>query len=215
MKRLLIFILIPLLSACLGPVKELYPDNEDQRTIPVYLLSYSWHVGLVIEAGYIENHLTFDERFPKATFLKFGWGDRRYYPHPDPGFGLMLSAGLLPTRSVIHVVGMNVPPQSYFSNSDVIRIMVSRKGMEQLADFISDWFRRNEEGAIRFVTDGLYANSAFYEANGYYYFPKTSNTWTARALRKTGAPITPIYAVTSGNVIYQAKQFGEVIRRRR
>ncbi|MEX0770724.1 MAG: DUF2459 domain-containing protein [Balneolaceae bacterium] len=214
MNRFILILLIPLVTACLGPVKELYPENPEQRNLPVYLLRYSWHVGVVIEAGHMRESLPSDQRFPQAKYLEFGWGDHRYYPHPDPGFGLMLSAGLLPTKSVIHVVGMHVPPQSYFPNSDVIQIMVNKDGMERLAEFISSRFRRDPKGSLQFAADGLYPNSVFYKATGLYYFPKTSNTWTARALRKTGAPITPFFAITSGNIIYQASQFGEVIQKR-
>lgn len=215
MKQVGLFILIPLLSACLGPVKDLYPENTEQRPIPVYVLSHSWHVAVVIESVYLEDALTYDDQFPQAKYLKFGWGDHRYYPHPDPGFWLMLKAGLLPTRSVIHVTGLNRPPQNHFPNSDIIRIMISQDGMDRLAEFISNRFHRDENGQIQFTADGLYRNSAFYKATGLYFFPKTSNTWTARALRKTGAPITPVYAITSGNVVYQARQFGEVIQRRK
>lgn len=201
-------------AGCLSPISELYPEDEDERPVPVYLVRHGWHVGVAVESEYIVGHLPYHEEMPNARFLKFGWGDNRYYPDSDPGFRLLLRAALLPTRSVLHVVGIDIPIENYFASSDVIRVQISEEGMEQISNFISNRFRENNDGEIEFAADGLYTNSAFFNATGRYYIPKTSNVWTARVLRRAGAPITPFYAVTSGNVIYQTRKFGEVIRLR-
>jgi uncharacterized protein (TIGR02117 family) len=203
-----------LFSGCLGPVQELYPDDIDQRTYEVYLLRHGWHVGIAFESAYFYDKIPDHDQIPQTGYLKFGWGDRSYYPAEDPGIGLLLQAALLPTRSVVHIVGFDINPELYFGGSDIIRIQVTEEGMSRMAQFISDRFRRDNQNEIIFLTDGLYSRSAFFEANGRYFIPKTSNTWAARALRKTGAPITPFYAVTSGNLIQQARKTGEVIRLR-
>lgn len=200
-------------AGCLGPATHLYPEDEELRPIPIYIISHGWHVGIAIEASHIREILPVHSQIPDTKYLKFGWGDRRYYTDRDAGFWLMLRAGLLPTSSVIHVVGIDRPVEKYFQSSSIIQVMITEDGATKFGDFISDRFRR-ENGAVRFAADGLYPNSAFFDARGYYFFPKTSNTWTARALRKTGYPITPFYAITSGNVISQAKKDGVVIRER-
>lgn len=197
---------------CLGPVKELYPEDEELRPIDVYLVSHGWHVGIVIESSAVEGKLPEHEKMPQAQYLKFGWGDGRYYTDRDAGFWLALRAAVLPTRSVIHVVGIDMPVDRYFSSSDVVRVRISEQGADSFADFVADRFRRDDDGDVIFTTDGLYTNSAFFNATGFYYLPKTSNTWTARALRQTGYPITPFYGITSGNVIRQARKDGEVIQ---
>jgi len=207
--------LLPLLiflAGCLGPVRELYPADESERPIPVYVVSHGWHVGIAIEQEYIKHLLPGHPAMPESGMLKFGWGDNKYYTDHDAGLVLMLRAALIPTGSVIHVVGIDIPLEHYFSASNIIRVQISQTGAEKLGKFIADRFRRDDEGNIIFASDGLYANSKFFQANGHYYFPKTSNTWTASALRQTGYPITPFYAVTSGNVIRQARKDGVVIR---
>lgn len=206
-------ILILFFSGCAGSDPSLYPDDDNKRPIPIYVISHGWHVGIAIEASHIRDSLPEHSHIPDSKYLKFGWGDRRYYTDQNAGFWLMLRAGLLPTSSVIHVVGINRPVEKYFTSSTIIQIMITEDGAEQFGKFISDRFRR-ENGEVRFAADGLYRNSSFFEATGYYFFPKTSNTWTARALRKTGYPITPIYAITSGNVIRQAKKDGIIIHER-
>lgn len=200
-----------LLGGCLSPVKELYPENADERTIPLYIVSHGWHAGIAIEREYIQHLLPDHTHIPDSKILKFGWGDYRYYSDSNAGFWLMMRAAMLPTRSTIHVVGMNIPIERYFFSSRIIRIQITTEGAEELGKFISDRFYRNSEGEVQFQTDGLYTNSAFFRAKGLYYMPKTSNVWTARALRKTGYPITPIYGLTSGNVMKQASKDGEWI----
>jgi len=210
--RYLIFLIWLFSIGCLSPVRELYPEDEDQRPIDIFLVSHGWHVGIVIESAAIEGKLPDHEKMPQAQYLKFGWGDNRYYTDSDAGFWLALRAAVLPTRSVIHVVGIDMPVDRYFSSSDVIRIKISEDGAESFAQFVAARFRVNDNGRVIYAADGLYTNSAFFKANGFYYLPKTSNTWTARALRQTGYPITPFYSITSGNVIQQARQDGEVIQ---
>jgi uncharacterized protein (TIGR02117 family) len=213
MNKSLLIILLFTLGGCLGPVSELYPDEDELRTLPVYVISHGWHVGIAIESKHFLHKIPSHPQLPEAEYLKFGWGDNRYYPHDSPGFGLLLRAALLPTGSVIHVVGIDIPVENYFASSDVIQVNVTEDGMERLTNFVRDRFAF-EDNAIIFATNGLYGNSTFFKAKGLYFIPKTSNTWTAQALRQTGAPITPVYAVTSGNVIYQARKTGTIIQLR-
>jgi uncharacterized protein (TIGR02117 family) len=211
MKGLLILLLIAT-AGCLGPVKELYPADEERRPVSVYIISHGWHAGIAIEKSAIEEYLPNHQEMPDSRYLKFGWGDERYYSDQEAGFWLMLRAAILPTRSVIHVVGIDIPPERYFSGSKVIRVQVSQDGADHLGMFVEKRFRRNSAGEVEVAANGLYSNSIFFRANGRYYLPKTSNIWTARALRQTGYPITPIYAFTSGNVVKQAKRDGTEIQ---
>ena len=82
-----------------------------------------------------------------------------------------------------------------------------------MGNYIAEQFEMTN-GTVQVAADGLYPNSTFFEAKERYYFPKTSNKWTAKVLRKTGYPISPFYAVTSGNVIKQSAKHGEVIQSR-
>lgn len=207
------FFLILFAAACAGPVPSLYPDDENERPVPVYIVSHGWHVGIAVESKYIKPQLSDHERIPAASHLMFGWGDKRYYTDSDAGFWLMLRAAFIPTGSVLHVVGIDRPVDQYFTSSTIVKVMVSKQGANKLADYISDRFKRID-GKLIVASDGLYPNSTFFEATEKYYFPKTSNKWTARALRETGYPITPFYAITSGNVIRQAKKHGQVVQER-
>lgn len=201
--------MVVLLSGCLGPVAELYPEDAEERPIPVYIVQVGWHAGLVVESEYLSDSFPDHEEMPDAAFLKIGWGDDKYYPDPDPSFFVLLRAIFWPSRSVLHVVGMDVPASEYFSGADVVTLQISREGMDELTDFVAHYFRRDDDGQPVFHSYGRYGYSAFFKARGRYYIPKTSNVWTARALRSAGVPITPLYASTARNVMRQANRAAE------
>lgn len=211
-KHTCFIIILLLITSCNRPIRELYPKNEADRTIPVYIINLGWHTGIALERIQLEKHLPLHPRMPQTTYLMFGWGDGKYYPHPDPGTGLLLRAALLPTDSVLHVVGINMQVEHYFTSSKVVKIMVQEKGADNLAEFIANHFELNENDKAIYAAEGLYQNSAFFKAEPHYFFPRTSNRWVAQALRRTGYPITPFYAITSGNVMKQASKYGEIVQ---
>lgn len=206
----ILYLLLILLSAtaCLSPIRDIYPEEIEERSVPVYIVSHGWHAGIAVESLFIREYLPEDARIPETRILKFGWGDERYYTDPNAGFWLMLRAALLPTRSVIHVVGTDLPIERYFRNSRVIQIQITKEGAGELGRFIAGQLKPDRNQELIYVAEGLYANSLFFQAEGRYFLPKTSNIWTARALRSTGFPITPFYALTSGNVLHQAGKEG-------
>lgn len=205
------FLGLLVLTGCLKPVQDIYPPDENLREVPLYVISHGWHVGIAMHSNYFKNRLPGHPRLPDGEIYMIGWGDNRYYPDREAGVWLALRAALLPTGSVLHVVGISRPVDRYFAASTIVKIHITEEGANRIASHIAGQFSL-EEDQIRFVAEGLYSESAFFEANGFYYFPKTSNKWTAQAVRKTGFPITPFYAVTSGNVVRQVKKDGVVIR---
>jgi len=211
-KPLLFLFTLVILAGCLNPAQNLYPDDPDLRKVPVYIVSHGWHAGIAIESEYILNQIPDHSELPDTKFLKFGWGDARYYSDPDAGFWIMTRAALLPTKSAIHVVGFDLPVEMYFSGSKVVEIKITKEGAAELGKFIDQTIKKDDDGNPVYYADGLYRNSIFLESERIYILPRTSNKWTAKALRKTGYPISPFYAFTSGNVINQASEDGVVIQ---
>ncbi|MEX0773731.1 MAG: DUF2459 domain-containing protein [Balneolales bacterium] len=208
-----ILFLFPFTQGCLGPVKELYPRDSDQRNISIYIVSHGWHAGIAVPTNEIPTDVWInDDALPPVDFIEFGWGDAGYYQARQVTLGLILRASFWPTPSVLHIAGFASPVPQYFSASQVVEVRISEEGMRELAKFIAGYFQVDDEGYAIPDGDGLYGtHNSFYKAETYYYLPKTSNTWTARALRSTGAPVTPLYGLTSGNVMYQARRVGTVV----
>lgn len=210
--RISLFLFLLLLAGCLGPVRELYPEQDRERPISVYVVRHGWHVGLAFKSHHLTEFLPGHGRFPNTKFLMVGWGDDKYYTADKGRVDYFMRAAFWPTASVLQVVGFNRAPPDYWVGGDMVRVRVSPKGMEKMCRYLAGQFRRNGEGNLVYATEGHYPVSAFYEARGKYFFPRTSNRWTARTLRQSGFPITPLYAFTSANVMRQAGKSGEVIR---
>ena len=191
-------------SGCLRPVRDLYPEQKEDRPISVYIISHGWHVEVAFKGTFLKKKIPDHEKLPEGDYLMVGWGDRKYYTADRAGVGLFLRAAFLPTRSVIHVAGLREAPDLHFSDSDIVEVRVSKAGLESMTDYMANQFSYGTSGRLKFAEDGHYENSAFFEAKGLYFFPKTSNKWVARVLRESGFPITPFYAITSGNVMHHA-----------
>ncbi|PKD43639.1 DUF2459 domain-containing protein [Rhodohalobacter barkolensis] len=211
-QSLLLLLAVVIFSGCLKSTHDLYPEDPDLRSIPVYIVSHGWHAGIAIESEYIVNQIPDHPDMPDTNYLKFGWGDARYYSDLEAGFWLMMRAALLPTKSAVHIVGFDSPVEHYFSGSKVVKIKITEEGASELGKFVRESIKVDDNDQPIFYGEGLYRNSLFFESDRTYILPRTSNKWTAKALRKTGYPISPFYAFTSDNVIQQASKEGTVIQ---
>ena len=125
--------------------------------------------------------------------------------------GLVLDAVLWPSPAVLHVVGFDGPVPQFFRQREIVEILLSARGFQRLAAFIGDAYAKDGAGRTMVLGQGQYANSRFYAAREKYSLLKTCNTWTARALRSAGLPITSLYAVSAGNVMAQTRPLGRRI----
>lgn len=197
-----------LLAACSSANKELFPEEESRRQIPVIVLSHGWHVGLLVPV---------DERFFEELpseihvsdgahgYAELGWGDRRYYMEDRPGIFTTLRAALLPTSSAVHVAGFSSLPERRFEQQDAVKVMLTERGYQALLERAASYFR---DGQASDIGPGLYGDARFYASGRRYYVPKTSNRWVAALLEEAGAPINSITSVSASTVIRRSARFG-------
>ncbi len=196
-------------AACLGPVRDLYPPRLGDATVTVYVVRHGWHSGLVIRRDQIPPEAWPEHaRFPAAQFLEVGWGDRAFYQSPDAGIALALEASFASGGSVLHLTGLDRPPAEHFAHAEITAVELSAGGTEALARFVSRGYARDTSGAPIDLGPGLYPGSRFYAATGRYSLFYTCNSWIAEALRAGGCPITPAWALTGGNLAFQARRCG-------
>jgi uncharacterized protein (TIGR02117 family) len=197
------------LGGCLGPVRTLYPPTLDEPVKAVWLVSHGWHVGLALRRIDV-SEATWPEsaQLGDVGFLEVGWGDGEFYPLAHGTSGQALKAAFLSTSSVLHVTGFDRPVTEVFAEAPLVEIALSGRGFDALSRFIHEAYARNDLGEVVRVAPALYGRGAFYKALGRYHALANSNTWTAEALRAAGCPITPIWALTAGNVVWQARRFG-------
>jgi uncharacterized protein (TIGR02117 family) len=213
MIRIWILFLAVSCSTCAAPVSETLAPSESEPRKTIYLVNHGWHAGIVLRRTDIPDNIWPKlGNSPDMEYLEVGWGDMDYYQIPDPHLGFILKAALLPTASVLHIVGFNDHVPAYFPYSEIIRIELSSAGFERLSRTIASSFALDKAGNITSLSPGRYGNSRFYLSRETYHLFNTCNVWTARALRTAGLPITPATATSVGNLMSQARKFGVVVQ---
>jgi uncharacterized protein (TIGR02117 family) len=169
------------------------------------VVKHDWHTGLVLRREDVPADVWPErDEFPHAEYLEVGWGERDFYQAPEGTLWLAIKAAFWPNDSVLHVAGFGAPPAAYFAGADVAEIGLSAAGHRALAAFVADAHARTAEGRAVPLGPGRYGQSRFYLGRERYALT-TCNTWTARALRAGGFPITPFWAITSANVMAQVE----------
>ena len=194
------------LGGCARPDPALYPpdpDRSDNKT--VYVVNHGWHTGIVLRTQDALPHISLQDDMTASPYIEIGWGDETYYQAEDPTFGMGLKALFWPTDTVLHVVALSGEPASYFPGSEVKALLLSHRGFLNLVGYIDRSFTLDNAQPVA-LGKGLYGNSRFYRANGTFHLFNNCNTWTAKAIRTSGFPISTFYAYTADNVLYQLRQ---------
>jgi uncharacterized protein (TIGR02117 family) len=202
-------------AGCVKSIEGLYPPAPAELVKPIYVINHGWHTGIAVQRANIPEGVWPEHAdFADSEYVEVGWGNREFYTAPKGTLGLALKAVIWPTPGVLHVVGFDGPVPQFFRQREIVEILVSDRGFQRLAAFIGDGYAKDGSGRTTAVGRGQYANSRFYVAREKYFLLKTCNTWTARALRSAGLPITSLYAVSAGNVMDQARPLGRRISER-
>lgn len=187
-------------------------EVRSQLSHIVYVTGHGWHTGLVLRTDDVPASVLPEVLdFQGAEFVEFGWGDEGFYRAKKITPGLVAKAALIPTPSVLHLAGFNGRVDEFFTASDLIALSLDDAQFEQLCEFLSASFDRTGETPDN-LGQGLYGRSRFYRANGSYYFPKTCNVWTARALKAAGLPTRPAASLTAESVLKQTRRIGRDVQ---
>ena len=201
------------LVACTTPPKGIFPPAQNEPFKSIYLIGHGGHAGIVIKRADIPAGMWPENNdFPEAEYLEVGWGDEDYYQILDPHFGITLKAALLPTASVLHIVGFRGSVTHFFPVNEVIRLDLSYEGFERLINYISHSYAKDDSGRSQPLGPGLYGDSYFYLSRETYHLFNTCNVWVARALQNSGLPLTPSLTITMDSLMLETRALGTVIQ---
>lgn len=196
-----------------APIREALAPGAGEPRTTIYLVSHGWHAGIVLRRSDIPGSVwPVSGDFPDAQYLEVGWGDMDFYRTPDPHPGLLLKAALMPSASVLHIVGFSGAVPAYFPYSEIIGIELSSADFVHLSRAIAESFATDGAGNAKPLGPGIYGNSRFYLSKENYHLFNTCNVWTARALRAAGLPATPARAIGVEGLMSQAREFGMVVQ---
>ena len=154
----------------------------------VYAVSNGWHVGLAVARTDLPDGLWPEVLdLPPSAFLQVGWGDRVYYPAPQPTVAMAMQAALRPGPSVLHLIPLARTPRS----QPGVEVLAVPADVAALAAAVDASFDRPQRGPAAPVAPGLYPGSLFYPARGRFHLFNTCNTWAARKLAAGGVALEP------------------------
>ena len=183
------------------------PSLPHEGSRSVWVVQHGWHARVAVARVDVDPSIWPESRdLVDVQYLEVGWGDAAFYRAENPGVGLALRAALGSGGSALHVVALPASPDRIFAGREVVEMRLSRPGFRALVRFVDGTFARDGRGRAPRLGPGLYGISAFYPARGHYHLLNTCNTWIADALRSAGVPITPAYAMTAGNLMWQARR---------
>ena len=195
------------LSVCKSTEQSLRePADKEKDPVTVYVAKHDWHTAIIIEKTELDTLFpSLTDKFPEIHYLDISWGDKKYFMAPKGTFGLAVRAALLPTKSVLRVLGFSKNLETYFSQSNYRAVRLSKKGFYQLVDFVKETFATKDSNKLIPVDE----NGTFYLSGKKYWGIRTCNVWTARALKRGGVPITPIFSLRADYVLRKVRLEGE------
>lgn len=209
----LLLALAVIVAACapgVPPLASSVPPAPLTET--AYVFRVSWHAGIVVARRDISpSAIPEIADFPEATYLEFGWGDLDYYRADDPGPFTALKAGLLPSRSVMHMAAFDALPRA---GDRLVVLPLSRAELARLISEIGGSFARPsaDQPALP-LGPGLYGQSLFYAAHGPFHVFNTCNTWVARKIAAAGVELSATGVVTATQLFERLRGLSRVPRR--
>lgn len=196
-------------GGCARPASSPWPPSTQEPLKDVWVIRHDWHTRLAVARTDVDPSVWPESReLGDVAYLEVGWGDRDYYPDPDPSIWDALDPIVRPTPAALHVIGYDRPPPATFPGTPIVRLRVAPDGFTRLTRFIHEQYVLDNGAPVR-IRRGHYPRSWFYQARGRYHVLANSNNWTLRALQAAGAPVAPWRALTAGSVIAQAEAIGE------
>jgi uncharacterized protein (TIGR02117 family) len=181
----LAFLLI-FLSSC-SKVNTSCLATEDHNSITIYVTNIGWHTGILFPPhSLLLNTLPIQESYPEDHYIEFGWGDKHYYMAQAPGFFDALKAGLLPTKSVLHIAAFPDNPKNLYQDVEIIALNLHEAAYQKLLSFISESIATESDSKSESIGPGHYPLSNFHNARGTFWFLNTCNTWISKALAEAG-----------------------------
>ncbi|MFP4025729.1 MAG: DUF2459 domain-containing protein [Thiohalospira sp.] len=201
-----IFIKLILLSQ-LSVIAQRIKENDLKK---IYVVKYEWHTGVIFERDEaIKFFPALQNDFSNFKFIEVGWGDKDFYMAEEETFWLAFKAGMLPTKSALHISAINKNPEKHYVGFEMVIIDLNDENFKNLIQYFNKSFALDKNNNNIKLKSGLKKNSQFYLSNEKYYIFKTCNAWIARGLKRAGVSIRPFFALTSKNVIKQLKRVDE------
>jgi len=186
--------------------------QERSENHVIYVSSISWHTGIVVPVYTLPDSLWKQgHTYGESTYLEIGWGDKDFFTHKGFNLWFAFKAVFWPTASAIHVNPIHRKVEEHYRDTKVVKIELNDEQLQGLSQFLVEEFDFDEEGKVIPLAEGFRPGSNFYKGSSSYYFPNNSNVWAARAIKRAGYSIWPLWHQTTGCVLNKVEGFGTLV----
>lgn len=193
-----------------GTVEASEFDSTFDDVYEVYVVKHDWHTAIVLKTKDVSPADWPEiDRYRQYNYVEAGWGDEAFYQSEDGLIWLGAKAILVPTPSVILCFGYDSNPAiRYAVHSHILRLKLDADAYAKLCRFLSNSFKRTEEGIIQ---NSKYRSDSkvFFLAEGNYHGFNTCNTWVAHAFRQAGLKVRRWGILTSDQLFRQLAKLPE------
>lgn len=186
-----------------GPREVELPALPDREHWDVYVVVQARHTTIVVEQPPGWNLGPPGDR--EAAYLEYGWGDRDWYFAQERGIANAVTAGLLPTSSVVHVAGHAHPPHESQPGHPVYHREFDPAQFRRLLVSIEETFAAPP--AEREPLPKNVYRGRFYEARPAYIFWRNCNSWTLNRLARADDAHSAFGVVTEKSAVERLRGF--------
>ncbi len=162
--------------------------------LEIFIVKRGWHIDVGFAVADLAPALSSVEtQLPRARYLLFGFGDRRYLTARSQRFDALLAA-LRPGAALVLLTGLSNTPQEAFDPRQVRTLLLDRAQMMAAQAFIWQTLQQRGGLAVR-VQSGPYPGSVYLGAAPRYSALHTCNSWAAQVLRAAGVPVRTVGVV--------------------
>jgi uncharacterized protein (TIGR02117 family) len=180
------------------PAIDAPPARAGDCTV-IGVWSNGFHTSLALGADQLPASHPIRALYPDQTYLLIGWGDLPFYRSMGNDMTLGVQALLPGGQSGLHVLASAVPVQRWYIGKEVLPVALSREGLAQLAQYITDSMALTADGAAKVA--GFEQQGYFLEGQKDFHALNVCNHWTTRAMRAAGVPVNAALAFTGDAAI--------------
>jgi hypothetical protein len=204
LRAILITLLVGFLSSgCRAPParRAVTASHSNGDSVTLYVARRKWHIDVGFAVPALDESLAgIARRFPGASYVFFGFGDRHYLVAKDKGVSNMLGA-LWPGPALVLTTAIKDAPARAFGVSGVVELEVTSAEARAIEVFVRESLANGEVFA-----PGPYEDSLYFAATDRYSAIHTCNTWAAEALRAGGLPVRAKLVVFAGQLWSQVRK---------
>ena len=187
-----------------GTPAEVAVRDADAGAV-IYVVRRGWHVDIGLRVSQLRGELaSIANQWPGASYVLFGFGDRRYLMSRDEGSCSGLAA-LWPGPGLILVSAIRGDLAQAFGGSEVLVLPVDAAQEIRAQSYVRASMLARGGHALEPVAVGPYDGSSYYAASAIYSGAHTCNTWAAQVLEAAGLPVDSAGVVLAGQVWRQAR----------